>query len=122
MPLQFLWLKDPEDGSSISVGSVVTFVPDGSSPNRHVLWTILLQEMCQRPKFIAGDSSGGGAAADCGRLEVEAGELGDPWLLAAISSLTLTPRFLDRVIPPDQNFDPATYCGLFRYNAEYFIA
>lgn len=83
---------------------------------------VLLQEMCQRPKFIAGDNSGSGGAADCGRLDVEAGELGDPWLLAAISSLTLTPRFLDRVIPPDQTFDPATYCGLFRYTAAYFIA
>jgi hypothetical protein len=74
----------------------------------------VLQEMCQRPKFIATESGGSGTAADAGRLDVEAGELGDPWLLAAISSLTLTPRFLDRVVPPDQTFDPATYCGLFR--------
>ena len=35
-------------------------------------------------------------------------------LLAAISSLTLTPRFLDRVVPPDQTFD-LHYCGIFRY-------
>lgn len=34
-------------------------------------------------------------------------------LLAAISSLTLTPRFLDRVVPPDQTFD-LHYCGIFR--------
>jgi hypothetical protein len=74
----------------------------------------LLQEMCQRPRFIATDGGGGGGAVDCGRLDVEGGELGDPWLLAAISSLTLTPRFLDRVVPPDQTFDPSTYCGLFR--------
>jgi len=122
MLLHSLGLKDHEDEKSSSVGSVFTYVPDDTSPNRHFLRTVLLQEMCQRPKFIAGDSSGSGAAADCGRLEVEVGELGDPWLLAAISSLTLTPRFLDRVIPPDQNFDSATYCGLFRYNDEYFIA
>jgi len=114
MLLQSLGLKGHEDGSICSVRRFVTFAPDDSIPNRHFLWKVLLQEMCQRPKFIAGDNNGNGAAADCGRLEVEAGELGDPWLLAAISSLTLTPRFLDRVIPPDQNFDPATYCGLFR--------
>lgn len=35
-------------------------------------------------------------------------------MLAAISSLTLTPRFLDRVVPPDQTFD-LHYCGLFRF-------
>jgi hypothetical protein len=74
--------------------------------------------MCQRPRFVAAEGGVGGAAADCGRLDVEGGELGDPWLLAAISSLTLTPRFLDRVVPPDQTFDPATYCGLFRYSAD----
>lgn len=72
--------------------------------------------MCQRPRFIATDGTGSVGAVDCGRLDVEAGELGDPWLLAAISSLTLTPRFLDRVVPPDQTFDPAAYCGLFRYS------
>ena len=62
------------------------------------------QDICQRPTFIANGSS---------RFDVEQGELGDPWLLAAISSLTLTPRFLDRVVPPDQNFD-LHYCGIFR--------
>ncbi|XP_069705576.1 calpain-1 catalytic subunit-like isoform X2 [Periplaneta americana] len=85
-------------------------------------------EMCQRPRFIASDTGGGsstgggggGGAADCGRLDVEAGELGDTWLLAAISSLTLTPRFLDRVVPPDQTFDPASYCGLFRFRFWHF--
>ena len=43
-----------------------------------------------------------------------AGELGDPWLLSAVSSLTLTPRFLDRVVPPDQSFEHG-YCGVFRF-------
>lgn len=49
------------------------------------------------------------------RLDVEPGELGDSWFLAAVSSLTLTPRFLERVVPGDQSFDTtASYCGLFR--------
>ena len=51
------------------------------------------QEICQRPKFISEGAT---------RFDVEQGEQGDPWLLAAVSSLTLTPRFLDRVVPPDQ--------------------
>ena len=70
------------------------------------IWYIILskQEICQRPKFIAEGAT---------RFDVEQGEVGDPWLLAAVSSLTLTPRFLDRVVPPDQNFEHG-YCGVFR--------
>ena len=45
--------------------------------------TLNLQEICQRPKFIAEGAT---------RFDVEQGELGDPWLLSAVSSLTLTPR------------------------------
>ena len=66
---------------------------------------ICIQEICQRPKFIAEGAT---------RFDVEQGEVGDPWLLAAVSSLTLTPRFLDRVVPPDQNFEHG-YCGVFRF-------
>lgn len=55
---------------------------------------------------------GGGSGVRCG---VEPGELGDHGFLAAVSSLTLTPKFLDRVVPLDQSFDTTTsYCGLFR--------
>lgn len=66
--------------------------------------------MCQRPRFLSENNN------DVAAFAVEAGELGDPWLLAAIASLALTPRFLHRVVPPDQGFDTTTnaYCGLFR--------
>lgn len=67
--------------------------------------------MCQRPKFIADSCAD---SIEGSRFDVEPGELGDTWLLAAVSSLTLTPRFLDRVVPPDQSFEPNSYCGLFR--------
>lgn len=67
--------------------------------------------MCQRPRFMSEHRSEGEER----RFQVECGELGDPSFLAAVSSLTLTPRFLHRVVPPDQNFDPAgSYCGIFR--------
>lgn len=68
--------------------------------------------MCQRPRFVSENAN------DIHRFEVEAGELGDQWLLAAVASLALTPKFLDRVVPPDQGFDNASaYCGVFRYVA-----
>ena len=69
-----------------------------------------MQEICQRPKFIAEGAT---------RFDVEQGELGDPWLLSAVSSLTLTPRFLDRVVPPDQSFEHG-YCGVFRFRFWHF--
>ncbi|XP_065568283.1 calpain-11-like isoform X2 [Artemia franciscana] len=64
-----------------------------------------VKEITYKPKFISDGST---------RFDVEQGEFGDPWLLAAVSYLTLTPRFLDRVVPPDQNFD-YDYCGAFRF-------
>lgn len=85
-------------------------------PLQPIIW-VRPHEMCQRPKFIAetcADSMEGV------RFDVEAGELGDTWLLAAMSSLTLTPRFLDRVVPPDQSFDAGNYCGMFRYHQKPF--
>lgn len=79
-----------------------------SSKNKYasaqVVW-MRPYEICARPKFISEGSS---------RFDVEQGELGDRWLLSAISCLTSTPRFLDRVVPSDQGFGPG-YCGLFRF-------
>nr|XP_022900418.1 calpain-9-like isoform X1 [Onthophagus taurus] len=84
-------------------------------PHQHPIVWMRPHEMCQRPRFI-GDNSG-----DLLRFAVESGELGDQWLLAAVASLALTPRFLDRVVPPDQGFDNSqSYCGVFRFRFWYF--
>jgi len=79
-------------------------------PSLHPIVWLRPHEICQRPKFIAEGAS---------RFDVEQGEQGDPWLLAAVSSLTLTPKFLDRVVPPDQNFEHG-YCGVFRFRFWHF--
>ncbi|KAG8178251.1 hypothetical protein JTE90_000352 [Oedothorax gibbosus] len=63
-------------------------------------------ELCARPKFVSETTS---------RFDIEQGELGDYSLVAAVSCLTMTPRFLERVVPPDQGFQPASYCGIFRF-------
>nr|CAD7429341.1 unnamed protein product [Timema monikensis] len=88
-------------------------------PPLHPIVWMRPSEMCQRPKFIADGT--GGNRAEGSRFDVEPGELGDTWLLAAVSSLTLTPRFLDRVVPPEQNFDNTTYCGLFSLSKAYAL-
>ncbi|XP_076318104.1 calpain-9-like isoform X2 [Tachypleus tridentatus] len=62
-------------------------------------------EICTRPKFVSDDGT---------RCDIEQGDFGDNCLLAAISCLTLTPKFLDRVVPSDQSFGPG-YCGIFRF-------
>ncbi|XP_060523327.1 calpain-9-like isoform X2 [Cylas formicarius] len=73
-------------------------------------------EICQRPRFISDSPS-----ESSYRFTVEAGELGDQWLLAAVASLALTPKFLDRVVPPDQGFDAvSSYCGAFRFRFWHF--
>ncbi|XP_059098074.1 calpain-9-like [Tigriopus californicus] len=79
-------------------------------PPLHPITWLRPHEICQRPRFIAEGAT---------RFDVEQGEQGDPWLLAAVSSLTLTPRFLDRVVPPDQNFEHG-YCGVFRFRFWHF--
>ena len=60
----------------------MNFWPQLVAISNHTCFAVF-QEICQRPKFIAEGAT---------RFDVEQGELGDPWLLAAVSSLTLTPR------------------------------
>ncbi|XP_047736943.1 calpain-9 isoform X2 [Hyalella azteca] len=76
-----------------------------TKPNQPTIVWLRPHEICARPKFIAEGAT---------RFDVERGEHGDCWLLQAVSTLTLTPKFLDRVVPPDQAFDH-TYCGIFRF-------
>ncbi|XP_069118046.1 calpain-9-like isoform X4 [Argopecten irradians] len=63
-------------------------------------------EICDNPQFI--DAQG------ASRFDVQQGELGDCWLLAATASLTINKTLFARVVPTDQNFTD-DYCGLFRF-------
>ncbi|EEB14001.1 Calpain A, putative [Pediculus humanus corporis] len=85
-------------------------------PLQPIIWA-RPHELCQRPKFTVENCSDN---LENSRFDIEVGELGDVWLLAAISSLTLTPRFLERVVPPDQSFDSNNYCGVFRFRFWHF--
>ncbi|XKL67033.1 hypothetical protein PGB90_010453 [Kerria lacca] len=86
-------------------------------PVQPIVW-MRPHEICQRPRFMSESRSD---SCEERRFQVECGELGDPSFLAAVSSLTLTPRFLHRVVPPDQSFDLAgSYCGIFRFRFWHF--
>ncbi|XP_052269936.1 calpain-A-like isoform X3 [Dreissena polymorpha] len=63
------------------------------------------KEICSAPQYVTGGAS---------RFDVQQGELGDCWLLAAVASLTCNTHLLNRVIVPEQNFE-TNYYGIFRF-------
>ncbi|XP_041353027.1 calpain-A-like isoform X3 [Gigantopelta aegis] len=63
-------------------------------------------EICDNPEFISEGAT---------RFDVQQGELGDCWLLAAVASLTCNPKLLHKVVPRDQNFTDG-YSGVFKFN------
>ncbi|KAK9722061.1 Calpain family cysteine protease [Popillia japonica] len=63
------------------------------------------KEICDNPQlFVEGYS----------RFDVQQGELGDCWLLAAVANLTLYRRLFFQVVPDDQGFDDK-YAGIFHF-------
>lgn len=67
------------------------------------------QEMCTDPLFRLNPSSGTLSSRELPDPYCK----GDPSLLAALGSLSQMPRLLQRIAPPEQNFD-STYCGMFK--------
>ncbi|XP_014681008.1 PREDICTED: calpain-9-like [Priapulus caudatus] len=61
------------------------------------------REICQNPKFITKSAT---------RFDIKQGQLGDCWLLTAVSCLTITPRLFRNVVPPNQFFH-RNYAGMF---------
>ncbi|XP_072286230.1 calpain-2 catalytic subunit-like [Pyxicephalus adspersus] len=63
------------------------------------------QEISQCPQFICENMKW---------TDICQGHLGNCWFLAAAGSLTIYPRLLERVVPPQQNFQ-TEYAGIFHF-------
>lgn len=72
--------------------------------DRHVQW-LRPHEIAENPSFFVEGYS---------RFDVQQGELGDCWLLAATATLTQDPKMFFRVVPDDQSFDE-NYAGIFHF-------
>lgn len=72
--------------------------------DRRVEW-LRPHEIAEQPQFFVEGYS---------RFDVQQGELGDCWLLAATASLTQDPKMFFRVVPDDQEFDEK-YAGIFHF-------
>uniref|UniRef100_A0A0A1XHT6 Calpain-B n=1 Tax=Zeugodacus cucurbitae TaxID=28588 RepID=A0A0A1XHT6_ZEUCU len=73
-------------------------------PDRYIEW-LRPHEIADDPQFFVDGYS---------RFDVQQGELGDCWLLAAAANLTSDPNLFFRVVPPDQSFED-NYAGIFHF-------
>lgn len=73
-------------------------------PDRHIEW-LRPQEISDDPQFFVEGWS---------RFDVQQGELGDCWFLAATANLTMEAKLFVRVVPDDQSFQD-NYCGIFHF-------
>src|SRR5699024_7775700 len=63
-------------------------------------------EIVDNPVFFSGGAE---------RFDVNQGEIGNCWLLAAVAILTLHKNHLERVVPHDQSFEKGSYAGIFHF-------
>ena len=49
------------------------------------------------------------------RFDINQGEIGDCWFLAALANLAEDDDAFRRVVPDRQSFSPGSYCGMFRF-------
>ncbi|XP_076636733.1 calpain-A-like isoform X6 [Colletes latitarsis] len=74
------------------------------SPDRHIEWKRPMEIVDNPLLFVEGFS----------RFDIQQGELGDCWLLAAVANLTMDSNLFFQVVPEDQSFKE-NYAGIFHF-------
>ncbi|XP_076675847.1 calpain A isoform X1 [Andrena cerasifolii] len=73
-------------------------------PDRYIEWRRPMEIADSPQLFVEGFS----------RFDVQQGELGDCWLLAAVANLTMDPNLFFQIVPEDQSFEE-NYAGIFHF-------
>ncbi|CAL7948381.1 unnamed protein product [Xylocopa violacea] len=73
-------------------------------PDRYIEWKRPMEIVDNPQLFVEGFS----------RFDVQQGELGDCWLLAAVANLTMDSNLFFQVVPEDQSFEE-NYAGIFHF-------
>ncbi|CAH0545801.1 unnamed protein product [Brassicogethes aeneus] len=108
-PQDFLQIRDQcldsgtlyEDPEFLAEDSSLFF---SKRPDRYYEWKRPHEIVDDPQLFVEGYS----------RFDVQQGELGDCWLLAAVANLTLYKRLFFQIVPDDQGFDDK-YAGVFHF-------
>ena len=98
----------PANASVLSDQEVVTCYFGGRLPRDEIEW-LRPRDICANmglePAMVVGERD---------RFDVNQGEIGDCWFLAALANLADDDVCFDRVVPGGQDFG-IDYCGVFRF-------
>ncbi|XP_049582421.1 calpain-12 [Syngnathus scovelli] len=79
-------------------------MPEDDDPKKAIKW--------KRPKDISGNAVF--VEGTIGTTDICQGQLGNCWLLAALSCLTMHPKLFVKVVPPNQSLSKS-YAGIFHF-------
>jgi hypothetical protein len=109
--------KDPEfeagnhllvDGQSQSIFSYL----GGRGFDMNTVEWLRPKEICRDPHMFVGNLD---------RFDINQGEIGNCWFLAALANLAENKRCFERVVPSGQGFDGGDYVGIFRFRFWRYI-
>ncbi|KAI3381270.1 hypothetical protein SNEBB_003662 [Seison nebaliae] len=92
-----------EDNAFPAKGSSLYYT---QMPSRGIKWK-RPHEICRNPKFFVNEAT---------RFDLDQGYVGNCWFIAAVVAITQNEKLLNKVVPHDQDFDDADYCGIFHFH------